>query len=292
MARTVAVAFDELLADLALTPRQKEVAQGRLNHLRSYFTTANIACADLPFAIGSYARGTVIRRRRDIDALVALSYATYEDRYDNDPDGMLRWLRDNLNREYGDTTVTRSGVAIRMKLGEDLQVDLVPSFRRQGGGFLMPNGRGGWQATNPPFHDQLITDANARTGSALKPLVRVMKAWNVSGNGARLGSFHLEMLVERMWRKATELPSLPAAVTATLKAGGGWVRDTFPDPWTASAQNLDAYLSADARAQSARTMDEDAVRAQDALDYAAAGKTEKAFERWGVVFGHDFPAYG
>jgi hypothetical protein len=291
MARTVAAAFEELLADLALTPRQREVAQGRINHLRSYFET-NIACADLPLANGSYARGTAVRRRRDIDTLVALNYLTYKDRYDNDPDGMLRWLRDRLDREYGSTTVTRSGVAIRMKLGEDLQVDLVPSFRRQGGGFFMPNGRGGWQATNPPFHDQLMTDANARTGSALKPLVRVMKAWNISGNGARLGSFHLEMLVERMWRKATALPALPAAVAATLKAGGGWVRDAFPDPWAASGENLDAYLSADARATSARTMDEDAVRAQAALDYAAAGQTEKAFERWSIVFGHHFPAYG
>ena len=45
------------------------------------------------------------------------------------------------------------------------------------------------------------------------------------------------------------------------------------------------------RAAVAKAMD-DAVRAQDALDYVAVGKTEKAFDRWAIVFGRHFLAYG
>ena len=39
-------------------------------------------------------------------------------------------------------------------------------------------------------------------------------------------------------------------------------------------------------------MDDDAVRAQAALDFVATGQTAKAFERWAIVFNHQFPAYG
>lgn len=41
-----------------------------------------------------------------------------------------------------------------------------------------------------------------------------------------------------------------------------------------------------------KAMDDDAVRAAEAIAYVAAGQTAKAFERWDIVFGHQFPAYG
>lgn len=61
---------------------------------------------------------------------------------------------------------------------------------------------------------------------------------------------------------------------------------------SASGQNLDSYLTPTARSSSSKTMDDDAVRAAEAIAYVAAGQTAKAFERWGIVFGHQFPAYG
>jgi hypothetical protein len=88
------------------------------------------------------------------------------------------------------------------------------------------------------------------------------------------------------------LSSMAGSVAATLKTGAGWVRATHPDPWTGSGQNLDAYLSPALREAIATTMDKDAVRAQEALDYAAAGNEAVAFERWQIVFNHQFPAYG
>ena len=291
MATTVPIAFAELQARIALTPKQRDIAAGRLANLQTFFP-ANYVVATPPWAIGSYGRGTIVRPERDIDIMVALSAPEYWARYQNDSRVFLGWLRDGLNRKYANTRVGVRGIAVHLALGEDLEVDLVGGFHRTGGGFYIPNGSGGWLSTNPPFHDQLMTDANVRTSSALKPLVRVMKAWNIMGNASRLHSFHLETMVERMWRKATALPAMPAAVASTLKAGSGWVRDSFPDPWKPSGQTLDSYLTTITRAAVAKAMDDDAVRAQDALDYVAAGKTEKAFDRWAIVFGHQFPAYG
>jgi hypothetical protein len=293
MATTVAGAFTEFQGRLALTPNQRTVAAGRLASLRTFFDSKYVV-ATPPWAIGSYGRGTIVRPERDIDIMVALSVPEYWARYRPDSRVFLRWLRDGLNRAYPNTRVGVQGIAVHLALGENLEVDLVAGFRLDNGGFYIPNGPGGWQATNPPFHDKLMTDANVRLGSHLKPLVRVMKGWNIVGNSSRLRSFHLEMMVERMWRKgnANTLASMPTAVTATLKGGADWVRATHPDPWSGSKQNLDSYLNGGVRAAVAKAMDAAAARASDALAYAAAGQTAKAFERWDIVFGHQFPAYG
>ncbi len=293
MATTVTAAFTELQGRIALTPNQRSIAAGRLANLQAFFAT-NYVVATPPWAIGSYGRETIVRPERDIDIMVALSVPEYWARYQPDSRAFLRWLCEGLNRQYANTQVGVRQIAVHLALGDGLEVDLVPGFHRKGGGFLIPDGSGGWQATNPPYHDQIMTDANVRLGGNLKPLVRVMKAWNIMGNGGRLRSFHLEMIVERVWQKgtATSLSSMQSAVAATLKTGAGWVRVAHPDPWTGSGQNLDAYLSTETRAAIAKTMDEDAVRAQAALDYAAAGNTAAAFERWQIVFNHQFPAYG
>jgi hypothetical protein len=291
MATTVPAAFTELQGRLALTPNQRAVASARRTNLQAFFA-ANYTVAAAPWAIGSYGRGTIVRPERDIDIMVALSVPEYWARYEGDSRVFLRWLRDGLNRKYANSRVGVRGLAVHLALGEDLEVDLVGGFHRKGGGFYVPNGSGGWQVTNPPFHDKLMTDANVRTNSALKPLVRMMKAWNIMGNDGRLHSFHLEMMVERTWRKATVLPALPAAVAATLKAGARWVGNSFPDPWTGSGQKLDSYLTPGKRAAVVKTMDEDAVRAFAALDSVRSGHNAKAFERWGIVFAHQFPAYG
>src|SRR5439155_17116789 len=115
----------------------------------------------------------------------------------------------------------------------------VPSLGRedQGDGYFRPNGAGRWRRTNPIYPQPLIDNANTRLGAQLKPLIRVIKAWNLA-NGAHLHSFHLEMVVERMWRNATSLPSLPAAVAKSLETAPSWLVSAFSDPWD-SDQSID-----------------------------------------------------
>jgi hypothetical protein len=291
MATTVIGGFNALLSDLDLTPRQKEIADGRVDHLESYFIN-NISCARYPFVIGSYARDTVIRWRRDIDVMVALAYNPYWARYGDDSAAMLGWLRDRLNAEYGDTTVSTKQVAIRMALGDGLQVDLVPTFERKGEGFLMPDGKGRWKATNPPYHSALMSTNNIRLNLKLKPLVRLMKAWN-EANGRHLRSFHLEMMVDEMWHGEAAVVDHPHAVVDALRKGITWLRYPMLDPWLdAGSVTLDAYLSDEERARVIRMFEADRKRADEALAYAAAGRFADAFGRWSTVFIGRFPAYG
>ena len=70
-----------------------------------------------------------------------------------------------------------------------------------------------------------------------------------------------------------------------IGAMSGWLRGAFPDPWDGGGP-VDGYLSLDTRAMVRRMLDQDAKAASEAEDYRKAEKTEKAFERWGVVFRH------
>jgi hypothetical protein len=291
MATTVTTAFDALLADLVLTPNQKAIAEGRFSHLETYFAR-NIPLDGGPWKIGSYDRGTLIRWRRDLDVLVALAVDPYWARYEHDSAAMLTWMRNRLNDEYGSTQISIRQVAVRMFLGEGFQVDLVPAFYRKGGGFLMPDGRGSWKATNPPYHARIMTDANIALGTRLKPLVRVMKAWN-DANAHHLQSFHLEMMVWEMWHNDKVLPVLPQAVADTLRNGDIWMKHPMSDPWLdAGIKPLDAYLSDAERGVITRMFESDQKSAEAAIAYVNAGQTANAFERWAIVFNHKFPAYG
>ncbi len=291
MATTVSGVFTEFRASLRLTDYEKGIAQGRVRHVHDFFEEKYV-CDRPAWVIGSYGRETLVRQSRDIDMMVALSRGAYWPRYQDDSRSFLYSIRNALNAEYGDTQVSTQQVAVRMKLGAGLQVDLVPVFvRPYQDGFVLPDGRGGWQATNPPYHDKVVTDTNVALGYDLKPLVRVMKAWN-HANGRHLRSFHLEMIVERMWRDAVAIPRLPEAVAKTLELASGWVHLPFKDPWSGSGRNLDAYLSSNERDLAMHLLDEDAIRARSALDYAASAKTAAAIERWRVVFGSGFPSYG
>lgn len=293
MATTVIGGFNALVADLALTDPQKAIAEGRVNHLVSYFRDRDIVCAELPFKIGSYERGTVIRWNRDIDVMVALHFPTYRDRYDGDSAAMLRWIRDRMDTAYSNTVVSRQQVAVRMFLGDGLQVDLVPTFPRTGGGYFMPNGRGGWLATNPPYHASIMTAANVDLDFKLKPLVRVMKAWN-DANTRHLRSFHLEMMAWEMWHDKVRIPPLPEAVSWTLNLLGTiWLDYPMWDQWKdAGSSQLDAYLSDEERGIVSRLAVGDRQRAEDAIALDRAGKVADAFAKWNTVFNGRFPSFG
>jgi hypothetical protein len=302
--RTVPAAFNALLADLKLTAAQRHLVNGRLRHLGSVFESYETSRP--PVVIGSYGRGTVIRRERDIDVMVVLAAKPYEARFrGSSQTDVLYWLRNALKAEYPNTKVSTRKVALCLDLGAGFGVDLIPVFdvaevaalhllfRFLGApsgakGFYLPNGRGGWHKTNPPFHQNLMSDADTRLNGKLKPLVRLMKLWNLREHG-RVRSFHLEMMVERAWHNQKQIPALPLAMAATLEGVARLAGQSFSDPWSDGGR-LDDYLDATRRRTVVKSLQDDAQKARKALEFARAGNEAAALERWSVIFGHDFPA--
>jgi hypothetical protein len=287
MARTVATAFEELLARQRLTDKQEETARTRVTSLSGYFVN-NFHMDQAPFPVGSYARGTICAKERDIDMLAPFSVAHYWERYKNDSRAFLYWVRNDLNDHYATTKVSSRQVAVKLDFTV-ITTDIVPCFPRTGGGYLMPNGSSGWMATNPPFHTQLVADSDKAHNWRMKRLIKLIKAWNIA-NSHHLSSFHVELMVVAM-KQRYSVGSWASEVAAVLKTMPSWVRASFPDPWPPGVR-VDSYLSSSDRALVIRMLEADAKAAEQALQLEAAGRTEAAFERWAVVYRGTFPAYG
>ena len=171
------------------------------------------------------------------------------------------FVRDKLNQRYAQTKVSSREVAVLLDFTV-IRADVVPAFRCNGGGFVIPNGRKGWTSTNPPYHTQLINARDVGLGSRLKPVIRLLKFWNIQ-NGGHLRSFHVKLMVWRMWQKATSLPVYSNAVMQSIGSMRGWLKSTFDDPWDGGG-HIDDYLSSDTRAKVIRMLDQDAKASVEA----------------------------
>ena len=286
MPTDVIVAFDELLTRQGLTPTQFQTANERFADIRTFFNN-KLQMAMPVFTIGSAARGTIAAGERDIDLMAAVANV-YANKYRADSRQFLYDVRQLLAQRYPRTDAGAREVAVVLDF-DVIRTEVVPCFKSDGDGFVMPNGSRGWMATNPPFHTALVGTADAAHQQTLKPLVRLIKAWNIA-HGQQLRSFHLEMLVKRMW-DGYAIGAWPAAVAGTLQVLGNWVGIAFVDPWRGTTR-IDTYLSAQARAQLIRTITESAAAAATAEAHRLAGRIPAAFERWQLIYRHTFPAYG
>jgi hypothetical protein len=287
MATTVIKGFDDLLTDLALTDPQKNTASTRITGIRDFFA-GRFVTAEKPLAIGSYARSTLIRWERDIDLIAPLSVNEYWEHYKDNSRDFLYWVRKALNDEYATTEVSSREVAALLDFTV-IRCHVVPAFKRTGGGSLNPNGKGGWQPTNPPHQQQFMNEANEAHSGKLKPLIKLMKAWKIE-NELSVSSFHMELLVEHIWRNGTA-GNWPSTVAATLPHLSTWMQFSFTDPW-ASDGFVDSQLSEADRDAARETAEADATSSAAAETARNEGRTQDALKEWSTVCRKKFPAYG
>lgn len=76
-----------------------------------------------------------------------------------------------------------------------------------------------------------------------------------------------------------------------LRCAPQWVKQSFADPWP-DGSNIDSTLVQADRDKVVRMLESDAKAAKEAEELRANGKHREAFDRWSVVFRHNFPAYG
>ncbi len=290
MATTVDAAFTQLLGQQKLTSNQHDVAISRKSGLTTYFAN-NFEMHDSLFAVGSYDRNTMCSSERDIDFMAifnAYGQGGYWGRFKGDSRKFLYWVRDDLNDRYAVTKVSSRRICVKLDFTQ-IVTDVTPGFGRQNGGYLIPNGSGGWMSTNPPFHSQFMSGADHAHSNQLKPIVRLIKWWNIA-NGRLLQSLHTELLTERVYRGFT-MGAVPFTVSEVLRCTPRWLRESISDPW-ASGTNIDGYLTTENRARAIQLLEADAATAKEAEDLRTAGRHREAIEKWHTVYRNQFPSYG
>lgn len=302
MASTVRAAFQEFARKNELTEIQVSDVKRKHTGVRACLESSlTVATA---FLTGSYARSTMIRAPKDVDLFVVLDYLSHGRDYYEAYDGtqkVLNRFHAVLKACYPNTPIRKDGPSVNLDFAT-VGFDAVPAFRRNGGGFVIPNRPGiGWISTNPTAHATLTTEMNGLTGGEFVPLVKMFKVWN-RWRYEKMTGFHLEMAMAAAWprRPIAQFPyqqvpvkhgSYAAAATALFPALANQLSDgSMTDP-AGLGGTIDQYLHRDDRSRTIEKLRASAESAVIARRLEANEQHEWAINRWRNIFGDFFPAY-
>ena len=198
-----------------------------------------------------------------------------------------------LLKQYTSTPkISRDGQAVTITF-TDFVVDVVPAFNRQGGGYLIPDSiQKRWIESDPKRHVEIWAEANKKHGYRLVPIIKMVKAWNKLAQRALLQSFSLETLTVLTLSNAT-ISDFPSGVRYVFdKVLRTLVRSAIYDP-AGYGGNVASYLDSYEKSNQIVGRFETAYqRAVEADELNQRGRPDLAFDKWRMIFGDYFPAYG
>jgi hypothetical protein len=287
MAKTIEEGFRGLRANLEITDLEEETVSARQKSVRKALEN-DFNMID-SFLTGSYRRGTMIAplKEADVDVFVVLDSGHFQKRGQS---ALLQSVKKVLKKTCPTTLdISPNGHAVRITF-TDFKVDVVPSFYRKGGGFLIPDtNRSAWIPTDPKRHVELWTASDKAHNGDFVPLLKMLKAWN-KGRSI-FCSFHLEVLAYIILNGVT-IFDFPSGVRFVFDKARDKIRDKLPDPAGCSddvAAHVDTQAKIDKRIQGLQWAYENAKSAEV---LAAAGDIKGAFAKWNRIFNGQFPAYG
>lgn len=295
MATTIIQSFLELKQKLEIGELKTEVVSKRQENVRNVVESGIDLIYPYSFLTGSYSRKTLISplNEADIDIFFILDskYFYHYNNQNGNQAGLLDMIRRVLLKTYTRTpNISRNGQAVTIKFN-DFIVDVVPSFNRKGGGFLIPDSiNQQWISTDPKKHAEIMTEANKVHGYDLIPLIKMIKAWN-KNNGKYFRSFHLEVI------------ALEALKDVTISDFSSGVRYFFDKARTLVAQqNIDpsgfggdigSYINTQEKIETAVSKFQLAYdRSIKAENYARNNNIKDSVDMWIKIFGNYFPSYG
>ena len=294
MATTITQSFVRLRQNLEITDLQASVVSTRQNSVRKVLD-AELSVLD-SFLTGSYARNTMIAplKESDVDIFAVLD-SKYFHNYNNGQNGgqagLLDLVKRALLRTYTSTPdISRNGQAVTIRF-VDFNVDVVPAFNRQGGGYLIPNSLDqSWIGTDPKKHVELVSASNKVHANNFVPLVKMIKGWN-KNSSQYFNSFHLEVLALQVLQGVT-ITDFPSGVRYFFDKARSLVSQKNLDP-SGYGGDVGSYINTQDKIQNAVAKFQLAYeRAVKAEDFERRGYTKDAIDMWIKIFGDYFPAYG
>lgn len=151
------------------------------------------------YKFGSYERGTILPRAYDSDSDVDYM-VVFNDPFRVQPQSRLDWLKEFAQNKYTKSEVHQDYPTIALELSH-IRFELVPAVEMGSSYNLqIPAPKSlflQWINTNPSQLAQQTNSANLRMGFKFKPLVRILKLWNVN-NGRVYSSFQLEQFLGQL----------------------------------------------------------------------------------------------
>jgi len=155
------------------------------------------------FLVGSWGKNTAIRPPRDVDVYFLLPgsvYNRFQARFGNRQSALLQEVKERLAVTYPNTDMSGDGQVVVVRF-DGYSVEVVPAFTASGRYWICNTHDGGsYKETAPWAEVQQLDAADLGNARNLRPLVRMMKAWQ-SWCAVPIKSFHLELLATQfIWQ--------------------------------------------------------------------------------------------
>ena len=328
MAKTVGTAFAEFNKDYVnLIPDRTTKARSSRDWLISQLTNLPNKIDDFPklfdnmsLKFGSFARNTKILPLDDVDLLLAFSADgttynthTYGKHYSlNVPESaenlrklcnddwtlnsikVVNKIVSGLNQieHYKKAEIHREQEAATLQLDSyEWNFDIVPALHTDTNYYLIPDGSGGWKATDPRIDQKRVNEINQKHNGKILQLIRTIKYWNKRPNMPTISSYFLENLILDFFNGKTELS---AYIDVNLI--NFWnhlqtaIYNSYQDPkgFQGELNNLtfDEKTKIATKASASYTTGYEAYNAE-----TKESNQEKAINKWRDIFGDSFPKY-
>ncbi|KVZ44406.1 hypothetical protein WL17_04945 [Burkholderia ubonensis] len=168
-----------------------------MNCLNRAYYGAN-SDTDHSFFVGSWSKDTAIRPPRDVDVYFLLPadvYYRFQTYSWNRQSALLQEVKARLAQTYWNTDISGDGQVVLVNFGS-YSVEVVPAFELTTPGryWICDTHNGGSYKQTAPWDEvRALEAADAANARNLRPLVRMLKAWQANCS-VPIKSFHLELL--------------------------------------------------------------------------------------------------
>ena len=142
---------------------------------------------------GLYTRETILPRKfdekSDVDVMVI-----FKNEYNFKPQSFLVKLKKFAVTKYSTSQIYQSSPTIVLELNH-IKFELVPAnklYSWSNDHYNIPENSSTWMLTQPKAFDDTLIDCNKKNSFKIKPIVRLLKHWNIKKNFRDLPSFELE----------------------------------------------------------------------------------------------------
>jgi hypothetical protein len=241
------------------------------------------------FLTGSYRRDTKTKKLKDVDIFVVIEpNGPQADLRNQHPSVVLEELRKLLKAQYSD--VVADGFACVVKFGEEDEVasfEVVPAFKRKGGGWEIPDAdRSDWISTNPKIHHEQSTKKNGESDEKFVPFVKMIKGINRNFDEPITPPFLLEVMAQEL--VVPPFGRYQDEVTWFLASAAERIVEDWPDP-AKIGPTVNGTMTATDRHKAAQTLTEWQRIAEKAVRLEDDGQERAAVDGWKQLFGWRMP---
>ena len=328
MAKTVGTAFAEFNKDYVnLVSDRTTKARSSRDWLINQLVNLPNKIDDFPklfdnmsLKFGSFARNTKILPLDDVDLLLTFSadgttYSTHiygqnyslnvpesaknlrklcNDDYTLNSIKVVNKIVNSLNQieHYKKAEIHRRQEAATLQLDSyEWNFDIVPALHTDTNYYLIPDGSGGWKATDPRIDQKRVNEINQKHNGKILQIIRTLKYWNKRPNMPTISSYFFENLILDFFNSKSEISTyidvnlinfwhhLQTAIYQSYQDPKGFQGElnnlTFDEKTKIATKASDAYKTG-YEAYNAETKE---------------SNQEKAINKWREIFGDSFPKY-